>query len=334
MVAGADGWGSPNSSPADNLLGRRARRLSVPSPGRSGRAHGNNLPAISADVRGEPASYPTAPTGGFLTGSNSFFGLRVPRGQAPGAVYNPGGPGGAYGGGWADGRLTLRDRHIVVRRGRTAHSTAPANDVALPNPQADGPPLAEYQMVNTTESWQLGTDLTTQEDNPGPHNTVEVNGQPWRRFPLGQQDGNQTHVMGPPIGEWREYGQRGPRGFHGPEPSVYATAGDGSGKRVGTLLQQGEPGSEASGRLVYGGVPHGLHSPTVPSQQFTMARQANIVQMVAPRVDRPANSKAAGQSYSQTIVPEADAGGRVSRMPRLPSPGRGAGVISRFVNRS
>jgi hypothetical protein len=332
VVAGTDGWGSPSTSPADNLRGRRARALfSVPSPGRSGRAAGNPSPATSYDVRGDPASYPPAGTGSALTGSNSFFGLRHRPAQQPGAWYDPGGPGGAYGGGWADGTLTVRDRHIMVRRGTVKNPDGGGS--SMPSPDKDGPPPPRYQMINTTESWQIGTDKTTQEDNPGPHYTVPRVGQPGRVFPLGQQDGNQTHVMGPPLGEYRDYGVRGPAGMHGPAPATYAAPGDGSGRRVGTLLTEGEPGSEASGRLIYGGVPHGLHSPTIASRIITMARQSAIPQMVAPRVDRPASSKAAGQSYSQSVVSQAQAGTRTNATPRMPAPGRAAGVMSRFVIR-
>jgi hypothetical protein len=333
VVAGTDGFKSPSVTPSDNLLGRRVRAsLSTPSPGRSGRAAGG-APAISYDVRGDPASYPPAGTGSALTGYNSFFGLRHRRAAEPGPWYNPGGVGGAYGGGWADGVGTVRDRHIIVRRGTVRNPGGGGS--SMPSADLCGPPPPRYQMVNTTESWQQGTDKTTQEDNPGPHYTVPRVGQPGRLFPLGQQDGNQTHVMGPPIGEYRDYGVRGPAGMHGPTPASYALAGDGSGARVGTLLAEGEPGSEPTGRLIYGGVPHGLHSPTIASRIITMARQAAIPQMVAPRVDRPASSKAAGQSFSQTVVPEAQAGsgGRTNATPRMPAPGRAAGVMARFVVR-
>jgi hypothetical protein len=331
VVAGNDGWRSPTVSPADNLLGRRARTLfSSPSPGRSGRAAGGQ-PAISYDQRGDPASYPPAGTGSALTGSQSLGGLRHRQAQSAGPWYNPGGPGGAYGGGWADGLLTVRDRHVIVRRG-TVHNPDGGGS-SMPSADRDGPPPPRYQMVNTTESWQIGTDKTTQEDNPGPHYTVARVGQPGRLFPLGQQDGNQTPVMGPPIGEYRDYGVRGPAGMHGPVPAQYAVAGDGSGARVGTLLADGEPGSEPTGRTIYGGVPHGLHSPTIASRIITMARQASIPQMVAPRVDRPASSKAAGQSYSQSVVPQARTGGGSNATPRDPAPGRVPGVLSRFVVR-
>jgi hypothetical protein len=89
----------------------------------------------------------------------------------------------------------------------------------------------------------------------------------------------------------------------------------------------------ADRRTVWGGVPHGLHSPTVQSTKFTSSRFANTIQMVPPRVDRPASSKQAGQSYSQTIVPQALAG-QANQQPRLQDPGRQAGLRARFAGRT
>jgi hypothetical protein len=320
----------PGNTPAG--LGRRARQqLSCPSPG-GATGPGNTPPATSYDRRGEPASLPEGGTGGAHTGYNDMHGLRLPTAQTPGAWYSPGGPGGAYGGGWADGKLIMRDRHIFRETGTTKSGTEESTDVGRPNPQHDGPPRPEYNMLNRSESWQVGTDSTRGTDNPGPHVSVPVQGQSWRTFPLGQQDGSQTVVFGPPIGEWREYGARGPIGMHGPAPDII----DPNIKRgKPQLVQAGEPGTQPGDRrLVYGGVPHGLHSPTLPSLVNTMARQAGIPQMKSPRLDRPASSKQAGQSYSQTIVSEAQAGQGISQTPRLRGAGARAGGMDRFVSRT
>lgn len=313
------------------LLGRRARQYLTGPPSPGSRAAGNDLPAISYDVRGDPDGYPTSPPGGGeFPGSSSFGGTRLPPGQGPGPWYNPGGATGAYGGGWADGTLTVRDRHVMTRYGHTTSGTEESTDVGRPNPNHDGPPAPQYQMLDTTVSYQAGTDGTANLDNPGPHNTVEVTGQAWRRYPLGQQDGNQTPVFGPPLGEYREYGVRGPSGMHGPAPDIL----DPNTLGKATLVQAGEPGTQANDRrLVYGGVPHGLHSPTIQSTVLTMSRQANITQMTAPRVDRPASSKNAGQSMSQTFQPQAEAGESPKRAPRMSTPGRVAGVSNRFLPR-
>lgn len=360
MVAGTNGWGSPSASPADNTLGRR-NRWSANGTGEgtvTARAYGSAGSAdlmIDSDVRGDPAAYPGHGTGSTLTGSNSFFGLRLRKRQTPGAWYNPGGPGGAYGGGWADGRLTVRDRHILARTGHSQHGPYEANN-GIPNPMHDWPHAGrvEYQMVNTSESYQLGTDNTAMQDNDAKHNTVGVRDMlastgrsprgeqgSWEGkqvFPLGTQDGSQTLVMGPPIDSWREYGVRGPGGMHGPAPDIYdpnwiPNRGSGGGGGRGLLIQQGEDGTQpADRRLVYGGLPHGLHSPTVQSTVMTGARFSNTIQQTAPRLDRPASSKIAGQSYSQTIVPEAQAG-QVNASPRMASPGRRPGVADRFIRR-
>jgi hypothetical protein len=299
---------------------------------------------INSDVRGERAAYPGHGTGGFLSGFNSFFGLRLRKEQTPGAWYDPGGPGGAYGGGWADGRLTVRDRHIMRRTGTKRSGNSPANGVSPVNPSADSPNAGrpEYEMLNRSISWQIGTDTTRNLDNTAQHNTVAVapamaafsvlsrGAQPRAGrtvFRLGQQDGSLTQVFGPPPGEWREYGARGPRGMNGPAPDIIDPNVKGSGTVVVTA---GEPGMQATDRrTVWGGYPHGLHSPTVESSRMTRARYANTVPMVAPRVDRPASSKIAGQSYSQTIVPQSEAG-QVNAQPRIQDPGRTPGLRNRF----
>lgn len=364
MVAGSDGWSGPSASPVNNLLGRRNRWADTGTGqgAMSGRAYGNAGSAdlmVESDVRGQRAAQPGKGTGSALTGSNSFFGLRLRRRQSEGPWYNPGGPGGAFGGGWADGLLTVRDRHIMTRTGSSGHGPYEANN-GIPNPLHDFPyaGIPEYQMVNTSESWQLGTDHTTNEDNTSKHNTVPVRrmlAAPSRSprgdidqdkdwdgrtvFPLGTQDGSQTLVMGPPLDSWREYGSRGPRGMHGPAPDIWdpnwvPARGAGGGGGRGLMTQAGDPGTQSGDRrLAWGGYPHGLHSPTVQSTVMTGARFSNTPQMAAPRLDRPASSKISGQSYSQTIVPESQQG-QVNAMPRNPDPGRVPGIRDRFVRRS
>jgi hypothetical protein len=53
---------------------------------------------------------------------------------------------------------------------------------------------------------------------------------------------------------------------------------------------------------VWAGPPHGLHTQTPPDNQQTLAGYRARPQMVAPRVDRLSNSRAAGQTYSQRTV--------------------------------
>ena len=329
-------------TPAPELLGRRPRS-SIASGVVTGRAYGDaGTPDldINSDARGAPAAYPghglLRMIGGLFAGSSSFGGRRYPREQQPGAWYDPGGPGGAYGGGWADGVLIVRDRHVMTRRGYVRNPAGGGSP--MPSPDMDGPPLREFQMINTTESWQLGTDNTANQDNDGQHNIVTVTGKPDRRYPLGQQDGTETQIMGPPPGTYRDYGVRGPAGMHGPAPDVWdpnqvpRTGAGGAGGR-GMLVQAGAPGMQPPDRrVVYGGVPHGLHSPTAASTAWTKARFASTPQMQPPRQDRPANSKIAGQSMSQNFPPEGSFG-QSRAMPRMAA-GRNPGLDFRFRGRS
>jgi hypothetical protein len=317
---------------APPVLGRRPRAM-FGGPV-TGRAYGNAGVAdleINSDIRGAPAAYPGHGLmrflGGLFAGTSSYGGERHDPQQEPGAWYDPGGPGGAYGGGWADGVLTVRDRHVMTRRGYVRNPAGGGN--SMPSPDMDGPPPPRYQMVNTTESWQLGTDNTANQDNDGTHNAVSVAGQPSRRYPLGQQDGTETPVMGPPIGEWREYGVRGGAGMNGPAPDVV----DPNVRGKPLLVQAGAPGMQPQDRrVVYGGVPHGLHSPTESSLVWTGARFASTPQMQPPRVDRPNSGKIAGQSMSQGFPPES-AAGQSRATPRM-APGRIPGLTDRFAGRS
>ena len=65
---------------------------------------------------------------------------------------------------------------------------------------------------------------------------------------------------------------------------LFALPGDGSGKPVGTLLADRPEGDGP--QLILGGPPHGLHSWTVQSRKWTMARQGAIPQQ-RPGFGRP-----------------------------------------------
>lgn len=295
-------------------LGRRARALSGPV---TGLAAGNSV--VTSDLRGGglPAAHPGNDNGG-RTQSQTFGGLTL---STPDQL---GKPRAAYGGGWRDGRLTVRERFILTMRG-TSKQGAQESHSGVPNPLEDGPPLPEYLMDNRTESWQIGQDKTTQEDNPGPFATTQT----WdgRSFPLGNQGDPWTTIYGGTPGLYRPYGARGM--VMGPEPRTFALSGDGSGARVGTLLAPGDPSDGM--QKIRGGVPHGRHSPTIPARKQTMARQASIPQQRPGRNDRPSNSKIAGQSFNQMVVHEGST--QVNQTPRLPDPGRQAGIGGRFVPR-
>src|SRR5208282_5869130 len=204
---------------------------------------------VTSDLRGggRPAARPGAKNGA-RTQSTTFGGLVLSTPDQLGA------PRAAYGGGWADGRLTLRERFIQVMRGSSRQGSQESHS-GIPNPQADGPPLPEYLMDNRTESWQIGMDKTTMEDNAGPFAvtaTEDQQGAPVfpiaamnvhaagrKAFPLGIQDGVpwSTKLWGGTPNLTRVYGGRGTTALTGPPAAQFALPGDGSGARVGTLLE-------------------------------------------------------------------------------------------------
>jgi hypothetical protein len=326
-------------------MGQRWRGAPAQGP-----AAGNS--AVTRDARGAPSAYPGREGGAqarTLTPGGQHGANIGPRDITTPDLRNPALEArAAYGGGWADGKLTLRERFVQAMRG-TTRTGAQESHSGIPNPEADGPPRPEYLQDNRTESWQIGTDKTTQEDNDGPFAATTtqdmlsgpVQGPPqWtgtgtgritgRRFALGNQGDPWTTIMGPPLSEYRDYGIRGAAGMHGPQPPVYALPGDGSGFPAGTLIAQGDDAGWPV-QKVRGGPPHGLHSPTVPPVKVTLARQANITQSQlthSGRVDRPNNSKIAGQSFGQTAAHEGNpASTRLPRTQPVPKPG----VTSKFL---
>src|SRR6202453_1877144 len=218
QLRGGEGAGSsdsPNPQPA--LLGRRARALSGPV---TAQAAGNSV--VTSDTRGgaRTAAFPARMSGG-RTQDTSFGG------DVASTPDQLGLPRAAYGGGWADGRLTFRERFVQVMFRHSKRGSKESHS-GIPNPQAHGPPLPEYLMDNRTLSWQIGQDKTTQEDNPGPfavtsteHPQAAPNAWPVpamnvqaierKPYPLGTQNGVPwtTKVWGGTPGLTRAYGGRG-----------------------------------------------------------------------------------------------------------------------------
>lgn len=173
-------------------------------------------------------------------------------------------------------QLQVRDRHAYWDRGRSRNlSTAPPQVQASGrNPQLDGPPRPDLRTVNISANPQIGSDNTRLQDDLSRPYT-------W----LGQQDGTVVPVYGGVPGMWQSYGNRGlARGIHDP------TNGEGG------LVQ------------VRSGPPHGLHSDTLPSYKQSLDRYRTTPQMRPVRIDRPDNSRISGQSFSQTVQPQAMTG--------------------------
>jgi hypothetical protein len=158
-------------------------------------------------------------------------------------------------------------------------------------------------MFNRTLSYMYGADNTRGLDNGEFHSavyTTGVNGGQ-RKFPLGTQGQEYSVRFGgtPGLANFRPYGTRGGYNSGAPLPTVYAQPG--GPVRFHTLLQQGAPGDGP--QKVYGGLPWGLHSPTLPPQQNNQSVARYRLDQVKPVWNvRPLNSKTAGQSWSQQMV--------------------------------
>ena len=226
---------------------------------------------------------------------------------------------------YQNGRLIARDRHIAEYRGRTDSSANRQATGGSPNPEADGPPRPSWRMLNRTVSFQSGTDSTANLDNTAFHATVPVMGES-RLFPLGTQDGSRSKIPGgtPGLADYRPYGSRKPLSG-GPQPRVVAQPG--GPYPLGTVLQQGSP--QDGPQTVWGGEPHGLVSSVQPGTQVSAVTiRDRFGQVRPPRVNRPLNSRIAGQSFDQAVV---HLNGRQAvRLPRMAG-GRPPGVNGRFL---
>jgi hypothetical protein len=162
----------------------------------------------------------------------------------------------------------IRDRHVYWARGTQITGISPSVPGNPPNNHSDGPAQPNLRSVNISINPQIGSDNTRfQDDLTRPYT--------W----LGQYDGSIQPVYGGVPGLYQPYGTRGGMPIPIVDPS------DGAG------------GQE----MVVSGPPHGLHSDTMPSGKQIADRYAATPQMQPARIDRPSNSTAAGQSYSQTV---------------------------------
>jgi hypothetical protein len=181
-------------------------------------------------------------------------------------------------------RLQYRDRHAYWSRGYMRTGISPSVPGNPPNPLSDGPPAPALRTVNVSVNPQQGSDHTRNQDDLSRPYT-------W----LGQQDGSVQPVYGGVPGLWAAYGNRGlASGIHDP------SNGQGGLSRV------------------WSGPPHGLHSDTMPAGKQIADRYKVNPQMRPVRQDRPANSTSAGQSYSQTVLPQGSTAAPAQR-PGMPS---------------
>jgi hypothetical protein len=175
-------------------------------------------------------------------------------------------------------KLTVKDRHAYWDTGRQLTGTDNPSSGGRPNsynnPKVE-PPRPALRLVNRTVSFQQGSDNTRNQDDPSRAYT-------W----LGEQGSGWAPVYGGVPGLYQPYGSRG--GI--PYPIV-------------SPAEQGQPGDGP--HLVFAGPPHGLHSETPwKGGAQIIARYMSTPQTRPVRFDRPSNSPQAGQSYSQTVLPQ------------------------------
>ena len=192
-------------------------------------------------------------------------------------------------------QLTVKDRHAYWDTGNQKTGvdfSAPGAPPNTYNNPREEPPRPDLRTINRTVSYQRGSDKTWQQDDFTRPYT-------W----LGEQGSGWTPVYGGVPGLYQPYGSRGGVPFPLVSSAEYGQPGDGP-------------------HLVHGGPPHGLHSQTPwKGGAQIIGRFASTPQTRPVRVDRPSNSPQAGQSYSQTVVPQGGspvrpaarrAGGRVN----------------------
>ena len=183
-------------------------------------------------------------------------------------------------------KLTVKDRHAYWDTGNQKTGTD-AVPHGLPNTYNNPlkfPPRPDLRLLNRTLSHQLGSDSTRNQDDLTRQYT-------W----LGEQGSGWSPVYGGVPGLYQPYGTRGGVPF-----------------AIVSPVEQGQPGD---GRHdVFSGPPHGLHSQTPwKGGAQIIARFMATPQTRPVRQDRPSNSPQAGQSYSQTVLPQGAAeraGGR------------------------
>jgi hypothetical protein len=152
----------------------------------------------------------------------------------------------------------------------------------------DGPARPAYQVINRTINYQAGSDASRNEDDLTRPYTRNAQG-----MYMGEQGSGWVQVSGGVPGLWQPYGS-------------YAGYTNGPVQGIQSPVEQGAPGDGR--QSLFSGPPHGLHSPTMPAYTATLGYYMAVPQMRAPRIDRPSNATAAGQSYSMTVQPQGQTG--------------------------
>jgi hypothetical protein len=218
---------------------------------------------------------------------------------------------------------TAYDRHVMVRNmePRTGISESVPGNQPNPDAPSQGKPRPVFAFLNRAINPQVGSNQQWNQNQdeardysrvPDADCLLPVGHFGWRpdglskpgeggRFAGTQGDG-WTAVNGGVPGLYQPYGSY----------SGYTANAYGEGDTIHSPVGEGQPGDGP--HKIFSGPPHGLHSQTYPSYDNTLGRYMAIPQQHAPRLDRPANSKIAGQDYSQTVQPQGETG-TVSQKP-------------------
>jgi hypothetical protein len=254
---------------------------------------GNNLPGFTGAMDRPSLGAPGPYTGGNVGGTgDNVFGADpradpvqpYPHRFAPN--WSKDGPDQSrpdhpsYGFNGYNDKLTVKDRHAYWDTGNQKTGTNFQSGWAGAPPGTGNdpigqPPRPDLRLVNRTVSYQQGTDTTrNQDDLTRPYT--------W----LGEQGSGWIKINGGVPGLYIPYGSRG--GI--PYPVV-------------SPVEQGQPGDGP--HLVWSGPPHGLHSTTPWKGGAQIIARFSVIPQTRPvRQDRPSNSPQAGQSYSQTVLPQ------------------------------
>jgi hypothetical protein len=199
--------------------------------------------------------------------------------------------------GIANDKLITYDRHAMMKTG----TELSGRDSGNTDPPIQGPARPSLWLVQRTISYQQGTDNDAAQDDLARPYTRNAQG-----MYVGEQGTGWTPISGGVPGLWQPYGS-------------YAGITNGPVQGIQSPVMEGAPGDGR--QSVWSGPPHGLHSPTMPDYTATLGYYMAVPQMRLPRVDRPSNSTIAGQSYSQTVVPQGQTGTVVQQ--KLPGVGSG-----------
>lgn len=195
--------------------------------------------------------------------------------------------------GYSNDKLITYDRHGMFKVG---YENSGRNSGET-DPPMDGPARPSLWLVQRTVNYQQGTDTTAATDDLNRDYSREAHG-----MYVAEQGSGWSSVYGGTPGLHQAYGSY--QGIAPDTPGYDPVAGNTQG--IVAPVAQGQPGDGP--QKVWSGPPHGLHSPTLPSYDQTLGRYLAIPQMARPRLDRPSNSPIAGQSYSQTVMPQGQTG--------------------------